>query len=271
MKILLLTSEKDMASVVFKDILLNNYDFLKKKDDFYYLNNFTKDKELKLVQNNKTKNQIFLKNIKNLHLFFDDSMLGDVYDVVVVLSKHSTLSKNKNKCFTAHALGNFDKAEFGGKDKTLVKTDAFLIRYLLLNLKKNKPKNLKEYEIKQEATHHGPFISTKILFFEIGSNVCDWLNKDAVFYMSKILINSLLNYSPKNLKNEFGWESVCGFGGSHYCTVFNRYTFDLKNRYCFGHVVPSYSINNFIKNKLFKEIKEKGFSKKILKENLEEL
>lgn len=274
MKILLVTSEKDIASKNFKDVLLKDYDFLKLKENVYFLNSFKTSKEdnIKVFQENKTDNKIFLKIINDIHIYAkEDEIVDNNYDLVVFLSKHSTLSQNKTKCFTAHAIGNFDKAELGGKDKTLVKTDGLLIRYLLLNLKKNKPKDLKKYEIKQEATHHGPYLSTKTIFYEIGSNEEDWNNFLAISFLSKILLCSLKNYSEENLKKAFRWESVCGFGGSHYCTVFNRFTFDINNKFCFGHVVPSYATKNFIKNNLFEEIKDKGYSNKILKEDLQEL
>ncbi len=273
MKILLVTSEKDVASKSFKEVLLKEYDF-HKKEDFYVLDKIDSSffKDLDIVQENKTNNKIFLKNIQKLHLFSEDKDFLDIdCDVVIFLSKHSTLSKTKTKCFSVHAVGNFGKAMFGGKDKTLVKTDACLIRYLLLNLKKNKPKNLKKYEIKQEATHHGPYLTKKTLFYEIGSDIEDWRNKKAVSFLCKILVYSLINYSEKKLEENLGWEKVCGYGGSHYCTVFNRFSFDVDNVFCFGHVVPSYAIEDFKKNKLFDEIKKKGFAKKILKENLKKL
>jgi D-aminoacyl-tRNA deacylase len=276
MQILLITSEKDVASKKFKEILLNNYDFIKQKENLYFLNSFKKQEEIDnitLFQENKTNNKIFLKTIDNLHLFSNDKEIlnNNNYDIVVFLSKHSTSSEIKPKCFTVHAVGNFSKAKFGGLDKTLVKTDGILIRFLLINLKKNKPNNLKKYEVKQEATHHGPYLSTPVIFYEIGSSNDDWNNTLAVSYMSKILIYSLINYSQQKLKDVFGWECVCGFGGSHYCTVFNRYSFNINNKFSFGHIVPSYAMNDFVNNNLSEEIKKKGFSKKILKENMKEL
>jgi D-tyrosyl-tRNA(Tyr) deacylase len=273
MNILLVTSKEDIASVNFKKVLLKDYDFINTKDNLYYLNSFDTPKDTQLVQENKTDNKIFLKDIDSLHLFSNDEEILDEnnYEIVIFLSKHSTLSKNGTKCFSAHAVGNFNKADLGGKDKTLVETDAFLIRYLLLNLRRNKPKPLKVYEVKQEATHHGPYLSKKTIFYEIGSNEEDWNNIEGIEYLSKILIYSLLNYSQEKLIKEFDWESVCGFGGSHYCTVFNRHSFNLNNKYCFGHIVPSYAIDDFKENNLYEEIKKKGFSNKILKEDLQEL
>jgi D-aminoacyl-tRNA deacylase len=260
MNILLITSEKDVASSNFYKVLLDRFCFNKVEDNLY------------LLKNKGTENKIFLKNIKELHIFSEENNILDNndYDIIIFLSKHSTLSKIKKKYFCVHAIGNFGDTLYGGKPKTLVETDGFLIRHLLLNLKKNKPKELEEYIITQEATHHGPYINKKALFFEIGSDIEDWNNLIAIDFLSKILINSLLKYSAKKFEKK-GWISVCGYGGSHYCTVFNKYTFNKENNYSFGHIVPSYATEDFKKNKLFDEIKKKGFSKKILKENLKEL
>jgi D-aminoacyl-tRNA deacylase len=255
MKILLICSKKDIASINLKTELFSKYSFVKIKDSLY---------KLKL----KAANEIFLREIENLHIFStqEEILKNEKYNQIIFLSKHSTLSEKKPKCMTVHAIGNWDKAEFGGKNKTVVKTDPILIRSLLLNLKENKNKELKEYEVKQEATHHGPFLDISTIFFEIGSDRKDWENKTLAKYMIEILINTIKEYNLNKIKDREQWISCVGIGGSHYCTKFNRFTFNREKLYCFGHIVPNYVIEK-IDSKIINEAKEKSNSEKIITED----
>lgn len=254
MRILLVCSKKDIASVNFKEEIFSKYNLIKIKPNLYKIDI-------------ESLNDIFIKDIDKMHIFLQEKEIieNEDFDQIIFLSKHSTLSEKKTKCMTVHAVGNWGKAELGGKDKTLVKTDPVLIRSLLLNLKENKTKEIKEYEVKQEATHHGPFLETSTIFFEIGSDKKDWENKILANYMIGILINTIKNYNLEEIKKKEKWVSCVGIGGSHYCTKFNRFTFNRDKKYCFGHIVPNYALDK-INEKIINYAKENSSSEKIIKE-----
>ncbi len=255
MKILIVSSTEDIASNNLKEELFNSYKLVKNKKDIYKIDI-------------DSLNEIYFKEINKTHIYASQEDIKDKeYDQVIFLSRHSTLSETKPKCMTVHAIGNWGKADLGGESNTVVKTDPFLIRLLLLNLKENKPKEIKEYEVKQEATHHGPFLESPTLFYEIGSTNIDWENKLVSRYMIKILIDSIKDYNQKEIKEKNNWIAAVGVGGSHYCTRFNRYTFDRSKRYCFGHVVASYALKDIQENQaLLKEAKEKSTSQVVVYE-----
>jgi len=266
MNFLLLCSKTDIASVSFFETLTNSNDrVIKVTEEAYTL---TKEKE----------NKIYLVISEKTHLYMDDldisyyeQNLGVVFDFVIFLSRHSTQSEIKQKIISVHSIGNWGKAELGGKDESLVKTDPILARSLLLELHDKKPKKLK-FELKQEATHHGSFLEKPALFVEIGSNRDAWENKDVAFFVSTTVVSVLSSYDKNKIKEENDWVEAVGYGGSHYCTKFNRATFDKKNKYCFGHIIPDYAIKD--KQKLLLLIgqaKEKSNSSLVLDENLKEL
>jgi D-aminoacyl-tRNA deacylase len=254
MNILIIASKKDKASVNLKKRLFENYN-LEKKKDFYLL-------KIDGINN------IYFKEIENQHIYSNEKEIvpKDLQvDQIIVLSKHSTLSEIKTKTITAHSIGNWGKAELGGQDKTLVKTDPILIREILFNLKKNKPTEIKEYEIKQEATHHGPYLNISTIFVEIGSSDPDWENKDVANYIIKTVINILTNYNKQEIKNKRHWVEALGIGGNHYCSKFNKKTFKKSNLFCFGHIIPNYALKDVNNNpKIIEEAKEKSNSEIVI-------
>ncbi len=255
MKFLLINSTKDIAANNLTEELFKSYNFTEIKPNLYKL-------QIDAL------NEIYLKKINDIHIHTKkENICNDEidFDQIIFLSRHSTLSKTKSKCMTVHAIGNWGIAELGGNDFTIVKTDPILIRSLLLNLKENKNPEIKQYEVKQEATHHGPYLEIPTIFYEIGSIDNDWKNKDVSKYMIRILIDTIKNYNKKKIILEQNWIETVGVGGSHYCTRFNKLTFNRNKKYCFGHVVPSYAIKN-ITPEILEDAKNKSNSKKIIYE-----
>lgn len=246
MNILLICSKTDLAAInFFETLTTGDFGFKKIEENLYFL-----DK----------KNKIFLVLSEKTHLYFEDKDILEIekatetkFEQIIFLSRHSTLGENKPRSITAHAVGNWGKAELGGIDERLVRTDPILIRALLLDFYNNKPRTL-PYEIKQEATHHGPFLEKSTIFVEIGSNENAWKDKDASAFVCKELIKIVSDYDSK----DYEWQEVVGFGGSHYCTKFNRLTFDSENKYCFGHVIPDYALKQIKDNQKLKELLEQA-------------
>jgi len=263
MNILLICSKSDVAAVnFFETLTIESFEFTKISENLHFL-----EKE----------NKIFLVFSEKIHLYMNDSDISEIekkanteFEHIIFLSRHSTLGEIKPRSITVHAVGNWGIAELGGKDETVVKTNPILIRALLLDFYNNKPKTL-EYEVKQEATHHGPHLEKSTIFVEIGSDNGAWKDKIASDFVCKELIKIISNYNPK----DYDWKEVVGFGGSHYCTKFNRLTLDSNNKYCFGHIIPDYILKQITDKQKLKELLEqakvKSNSLVVLDENLKEI
>lgn len=267
MNILLICSKTDLAAInFFETLTTSDFGFEKLSENLWFL---------------EKKNKIYLTLTEKTHLYMTDSDVSEiekyanmVFEQIIFLSRHSTLGEVKPRSITAHSVGNWGKAELGGLDEKLVKTDAILIRSLLLDFYKNKPKNI-EYEVKQEATHHGPHLEKSTIFVEIGSNECAWKDKTASDFVCIELIKIISEYDKEKIKKENVWADVVGFGGSHYCTKFNRLTFDSESKFCFGHVIPDYALKQITDKQKLKELieqaKEKSNSSLVIDENQKEV
>jgi len=267
MNILLICSKNDLASVNFFETLTTlDFGFTKFSKNLWFL-----DKD----------NKIFLVLIEKMHLYLEQEEIVALekeanleFEQIIFLSKHSTLSEIKPRTISVHAVGNWGKAELGGKDETVVKTDPILIRSLLLDLYTFKPKTI-PFEIKQEATHHGPYLDKSTIFVEIGSDENAWKDKSVCEFVCKELIKVISDYDKEKTKQEGKWEEVVGVGGSHYCTKFNRLTFYPENKYCFGHIIPDYALKQITDKqklrKILEQTKVKSNSSLVIDENLKEV
>jgi D-aminoacyl-tRNA deacylase len=168
-------------------------------------------------------------------------------DSVIFATTHK--SEKGTASLTVHPIGNFGKAELGGKDKTLVPCSAVLMKTLLKNLKQEAESAgiEDEWEVTREVTHHGPFNDKPTCFIEIGSSEKQWQDERA----SKVIANTLLKSLP--LKEE-KWRIAIGAGGGHYCPEFTKT--ELRTDFALGHVVPKYAMESFDES-TFKQMVEK--------------
>jgi len=155
-------------------------------------------------------------------------------DLFIFASKHR--SEQGKPCLTVHPIGNFGKAELGGKDFELVPASALVMKSLLLELiKKKEEKKLSNYEVCLEVSHHGPFLSKPALFIELGSSPDQWKDKKAAEAIAETIISSSV---PAK-------ESIVsiGIGGPHYAPNFTK--LELNSSNAFSHIAPKYSLQNF--------------------------
>ncbi|MEM2934767.1 MAG: D-aminoacyl-tRNA deacylase, partial [Candidatus Thermoplasmatota archaeon] len=113
--------------------------------------------------------ELLLYFIDDLHIYHDNidkeiEAIGYKVDTLVFASRHASLQNRKT--LSVHAIGNFGVAEYGGKDGKLIGCNPFL---MLSALKILKEKNLENYEVCYEATHHGPYLEKPSFFIEVGS------------------------------------------------------------------------------------------------------
>jgi len=176
---------------------------------------------------------MLMVSIERLHLHLDqvDKEVGQALnleiDEVVFLSKHRAASGKPT--LTMHPIGNFGKADYGGREGSLVPASPAFLSGLLRALSSS-AKGL-PFEISYEVTHHGPFLDVPTTYVEIGSDETKWDNVEAAQAMAK----ALLNYVPAD------GPTVVGIGGGHYAPRFSEVTLVKKVR--FGHMVAKHVLD----------------------------
>ncbi len=246
-----------------KKIVLEEYKILEKEKYF--------SEKLKLKLEFKTKNyKIKVLETEERTIFLDEKSLDFNTNTIIFLNKH--VAKSENNAITIHSIGNFNKNDYGGKEKTLVKTNPCLLTKIYLELE-NKKEELKtkigEYEVTFEATHHGPYSKNRIIYYELGASQKNWIDKEIAEKMIRILLKAL-EEKPLERKKYFI------IGGNHY--VSNTYI--LTKKYCFYGSCPKYNVEYldekmllFLKKEVdfiildYDNMKEKERIKKILEEN----
>ena len=160
------------------------------------------------------------------------------YDLVIFLSKHRAASGNDAMC--VHAIGNFGEARFGGRDGMLVPTIPSYLTALYQALSARNPKTaLGRYEVSLEAVHHGPFLTTPAIFYELGSSEENWSDVDAARVMAQVLVEVLSD--PPTPR-----ESFFGLGGNHYCAGFQ----ELVEEYDFAGSCAKYALPDLTEDHL---------------------
>ena len=173
-------------------------------------------------------------------------------DFLIFASRHK--ANDTKKTLTVHTIGNFHKADYGGKDKTLVYSNAKVFKHFFQNLNNTNKNSNSNYLVTMESTHHGPYIEKPCLFIEIGPSETEWRDKNAGKIIAKTIIESI--NTIQNIK-EKDYKITIGLGGPHYCPNFNE--IQLEEKYAISFIASSY---NFPLNKeniteLIKKTKEK--------------
>ena len=234
MQTAIITSSKDPAGINIKNCLLELFNFKETSENFdnnpvYELN--IDNKVIKLYTTEK--DSIFCENL-------DKKIEADLF---IFATRHSAKAGIKTLCL--HTPGNWDKAEFGGKEKQLCTAAPHLLKdaFLILN---ELGKDL-DYEKTLEVTHHGPFIEKPCFFIEIGSSEEQWKDKNAAEIIAKTIIK-LLRTEKKEYKVAFG------IGGPHYAAAFNKIS--IRTDIAIGHICPKYQLQNLDEEMILKAIEK---------------
>ncbi|MDP6670460.1 MAG: D-aminoacyl-tRNA deacylase [archaeon] len=187
-----------------------------------------------------------------LHVFANN--VGAIEtDCFVFVSSHK--SESGKPSLTTHPIGNWGKAELGGKDKTLVPVLPGLMKnYLQLLQKKRDEMNL-DYDVSLEATHHGPFLSKPALFIEIGSSEKQWADEKAALAVAESVMEGIIAKEGKEFVN------CVGLGGQHYPYEFTK--LELNSEFAFGHMCAKHSLS-LLDSSLLQNAIELSNAKKIV-------
>ncbi len=220
---LILTSQDDLASLNIREKLFSMEDW-KKIGTFQ---NFP-------VYRNE---RFYMVHIKGPKIFAENvdmdirEKLRIEFDNIIVASKHR--SEAQLRSLTVHPIGNWGKAEFGGKDRCVVLTNPHLMTQALRILKSNV---IPGYNVSFEATHHGPYLNTPTFFIEIGSTEEEWRDDKA----GEAIAKTILALEEKR------YPSALGIGGGHYMPRITDVALEYK--ISFGHMIPRYAVEHIDEN-----------------------
>jgi D-aminoacyl-tRNA deacylase len=257
MNVALISYSKEIASMNIKDHLISDFQF-KELGEQFDGNNIPQY----TINNEKNKIIIKLYTINSEMIFAEDLDKKIDADVFVFLSKHK--AKEGRASLTCHPIGNFGKAEKGGKDKTLCRSYPSLLKNIFIELD-NHVKDSK-YEATLEATHHGPFMEKPLLFLELGSNEEYWKDEEGGRIVAESLMSAIEKFN-NNINNEksiienSNYENVFVLGGGHFSHVGNKAM--LSKDLAVGHICSKHNLEN-LDESLLKEAMEKGNAKFVL-------
>jgi D-aminoacyl-tRNA deacylase len=217
---LMLASEEDVAGINIRDRLVESVEWqeVARFDDRSVLQ----------------RGELLLASMSQPHLFADDvdkkftDSTGLQFDELIFLSRHKAASGIPT--LTVHPIGNYGKAEYGGREGQLVPSAPSTMTSLLRQLR-TEAEGL-PFQISFECTHHGPWLTTPTLFIEIGSTDKEWGHLGAAQAIARSLLNAKTDDSPVAI----------GLGGGHYAPRFSEVS--LTHQINFGHMVPNYALEN---------------------------
>jgi D-aminoacyl-tRNA deacylase len=223
--ILLVASNKDVASLNIKEQILRNYPFRRLSKDFQQNPTYTAE------INSKKMNLITLKEesftAQNLLSKFPNAKL------IVFISRHS--SQSGKPTLSVHPTGNFGDSELGGLPGTLSVSPAYEMQNALKAFLYYKEKLNLKYEVSFECTHHGPSLGVPTMFVELGSSPEQWSDLKAAEAVAHSALYSLSNSSEPTSP------VALGIGGTHYNQRFT--VMALVGEFAFGHMIPKYATN----------------------------
>ena len=167
---------------------------------------------------------------------------GEVPDEIIFPSRHSAASGNAS--LTLHPIGTMqvphDKTpDYGGKSADCPPPNPRIAAWWReLN---HLGKDLEEFDLSLETTHHGPWIETPSLFIEIGSTDATWGHIGAAKLLSEIIFRGLgLDGSQGLGKWDGNGKVVVTLGGGHYAPRAN--SLGLHEHVWIGHMLATYAL-----------------------------
>ncbi len=240
--ILLVSSNKDVASTNIKEQILKNYEFNQAGE-------FEENPVYTFDVNGKDVNLITLNQesvaAQDLTSKFPDAKL------VVFISRHS--SQSGKPTLSVHTTGNFGDAELGGLPRTLSIAPAVAMQTALRALLHYKQQQLLlNYEVSYECTHHGPSLNAPIMFIELGSSPEQWSDSKAAEAVAHSAMTAIANFEAPTS------HAVLGVGGTHYNQQFTLMA--LVGAATFGHMIPKYAVS-MVDAEMMKQCVEKTYEK----------
>ena len=218
----LVTSEKDLASQTIKSVLEDDYGFSPNGETF--------ENNPILAFNRST----ILITAKKDMIFCDHLEKHFSAEAFIFCSRHRAESAKPS--LLVHSTGNLGpEALFGGNPHELSISAPSLVAAALRRLSfEQAERNLTNFDVSLEVTHHGPTsMNVPLVFVELGSTEEYWVHREGAKAVAAAIMDCV--------KEPIQTESVIGFGGTHYASKFNKLV--LEKGYKIGHIAPKYSLN----------------------------
>ena len=223
--ILLVASNKDIASLNIKEQILKNYPFHKTE---------------KIFQENPVFNSDIAGKNVTLITLSEESVRAQslpeqfpLANLVVFISRHS--SQSGRPTLSVHTPGNLGDAELGGLPRVVSVSPALAMQTALKALLHYKDEFSLDYEVSFECTHHGPSLNIPAMFIELGSSEAQWKDSQAAQAVAHAAMSSIGKFSVSSSS------AVLGIGGTHYNQKFTLIA--LRGEAAFGHMIPKYAIS----------------------------
>ncbi len=154
--------------------------------------------------------------------------------VFIFASRH--VSKANVHSLTVHSIGNWGSAKAGGRGRRLVKCPSALMKQCIKLLVEKASAAHLDYEIVQEATHHGPYLEKPAMFIEIGSDEERWNDKKAGKAVAEAICGAIKNLGS----SENSVKAAVGIGGLHYASNFRKVM--LSDSFSIAHICPKHEL-----------------------------
>ncbi len=156
-------------------------------------------------------------------------------DAFIFASRH--VSKANVHSLTVHAIGNWGAATRGGRDRSLVSCPSLLMKKCLQMMAENASAARLDYDVVQEATHHGPYLSKPAMFIEIGSDENRWKDERAGKAVAEAITGAMRSLGSSCDETT---KTAVGLGGLHYASNFRKAM--LSSDYSVSHVCPKHEL-----------------------------
>jgi len=167
---------------------------------------------------------------------------GEVPDEIIFPSRHSAASGNAS--LTLHPIGTMQvphdqTPDYGGKSADCPPPNPRIAAWWReLN---HLGKDMEEFDLSLETTHHGPWIETPSLFIEIGSTDATWGHIGAAKLLAEIIFRGLGLDGGQGLgKWDGNGKVVVTLGGGHYAPRAN--SLGLHEHVWIGHMLATYAL-----------------------------
>lgn len=240
--ILIVTSNKDVASQNITEQILQHYSFEKTTETFQqnpvYEANVGHKKVQVVTLNNES---VYAQNITD---FFPNS------ELIIFVSRHSSISGTPT--LSVHTPGNLGEAELGGLPRKVSVSPANAMRDALKAMARLRNEMRLNYEVSYECTHHGPSLDVPTMFVELGSSPKQWNDLKAAEAIAHSTIEAISCFGNSQAK------AVMGIGGPHYNNKFTKLA--LEQEIAFGHIIPKYAFPN-IDSTILNQCRERTLEK----------
>jgi D-aminoacyl-tRNA deacylase len=223
--ILLVSSNKDPASLNIADQILKNYPSFQKTEKTF--------QENPVYAANINQNHVKLIRLNEESVTAQNITQSFPAKLIVFISRHS--SQSGTPTLTVHAPGNFADADLGGLPKTVSVAPATAMCDALKTLAQYQQKLALNFEVSYEVTHHGPSLKTPAMFVELGSSPQQWSDTVAATAVAHAAISAIEKFDPKPQRH-----AIIGIGGTHYNSKFTQMALD--GEAIFSHMIPKYAV-----------------------------